>query len=54
VSSAILNLINLDLSDNFLSGSIPESFSELKSLRLLSLMYNDMSGTVPDGIAELR
>ncbi|KAF2317082.1 hypothetical protein GH714_011626 [Hevea brasiliensis] len=51
--SKIVPLSSLDLSDNQLSGPIPESFGELKNLRLLSLMYNEMNGTVPQGIAQL-
>lgn len=43
----------MDLSDNLISGSIPESFSELENLRLLSLMYNEMNGSVPEGISQL-
>ncbi|KAK8976957.1 hypothetical protein V6N11_019631 [Hibiscus sabdariffa] len=39
-----------DLSDNQLNGSIPESFSDLPSLQILSLQNNFLTGPVPTNL----
>ena len=43
----------LNLSDNGLSGSIPESIGNLSNLEFLALDKNDFSGTIPSGIGNL-
>jgi hypothetical protein len=42
-------IYRLSFSDNHFSGSIPESYSHLKNLQVLNLMYNNLSGLIPDG-----
>ncbi|XP_073014287.1 uncharacterized protein [Typha latifolia] len=47
----------MDLSRNHLSGPIPDSISNLKSLNLLDLSHNSLSGPIPNalrGITSLR
>ncbi|XP_030937531.1 probable LRR receptor-like serine/threonine-protein kinase At1g53430 isoform X2 [Quercus lobata] len=46
------NLQELDLSFNYISGSIPSSFSQLP-LVILSLSGNRLSGEIPKGIGEI-
>ncbi|XP_050256930.1 probable LRR receptor-like serine/threonine-protein kinase At1g53430 isoform X2 [Quercus robur] len=46
------NLQELDLSFNYISGSIPSSFSQLP-LVILSLSRNRLSGEIPKGIGEI-
>ncbi|KAI5074278.1 hypothetical protein GOP47_0010239 [Adiantum capillus-veneris] len=45
--SALANLKILDLSNNKLSGSIPNFLATLKNLKLLNLQNNDLSGEIP-------
>ena len=40
----------LDLSNNDISGTIPESIFEMRSLLKLNLENNRLSGNIPDGI----
>ena len=49
----LTDLKSLDLSNNQLSGSIPEQFSSLKNLSILSLMNNQLVGEIPQGIGDL-
>ncbi|KAK4564927.1 hypothetical protein RGQ29_006821 [Quercus rubra] len=46
------DLQELDLSFNYISGSIPSSFSQLP-LVILSLSGNRLSGEIPKGIGEI-
>ncbi|XP_061999732.1 LRR receptor-like serine/threonine-protein kinase ERECTA [Rosa rugosa] len=46
-------LETLDLSGNFFSGSLPESFSNLTRLRRLILSGNSFSGSIPASIGSL-
>ncbi|XP_050247713.1 probable LRR receptor-like serine/threonine-protein kinase At1g53430 isoform X2 [Quercus robur] len=48
----LINLQELDLSFNYISGSIPSSFSQLP-LVILSLSGNRLSGKIPNGIGEI-
>ncbi|KAK4781493.1 hypothetical protein SAY86_015595 [Trapa natans] len=41
------NLESLDLSVNQLSGSIPQSLSQLSFLSYLNLSFNHLSGRIP-------
>ncbi|PRP79017.1 putative leucine-rich repeat receptor-like protein kinase [Planoprotostelium fungivorum] len=45
--SNMINLEQLDLSGNSLSGVIPSDLTALKSLRVLNLNHNNISGTFP-------
>ena len=47
------SLLEVDLSDNQLSGSIPESFGSLLQLEFLSLRQNNLAGGIPPSIARL-
>ncbi|KAL6851763.1 hypothetical protein ACP4OV_020327 [Aristida adscensionis] len=46
-------LLEIDLSANQLSGTIPEGFGSLKNLRYLNLHQNSLSGEIPASIAKL-
>ena len=46
--------VMLDLSRNFLSGSIPFSLRDLMMLEFLNLSNNQLSGQVPDEIGDIR
>ncbi|KAK1307710.1 putative LRR receptor-like serine/threonine-protein kinase [Acorus calamus] len=41
-------LLELNLSHNELTGSIPASFKDLQSLSVIDLSYNDLEGPLPD------
>ncbi|KAK3422750.1 LOW QUALITY PROTEIN: hypothetical protein EUGRSUZ_G03160, partial [Eucalyptus grandis] len=47
-------VVNLDLSSNFLNGSIPEELSFLLGLHGLNLSHNHLSGDIPIGIGNMR
>ncbi|XP_010050423.2 receptor-like protein EIX1 [Eucalyptus grandis] len=46
-------VVNLDLSSNFLSGSIPEELSFLSGLHGLNLSHNHLYGNIPIGIGNM-
>ncbi|XP_056158946.1 receptor-like protein EIX2 [Syzygium oleosum] len=47
-------VVNLDLSSNHLTGSIPEEFAYLAGLHGLNLSHNLLSGDMPIGIGNMR
>ncbi|XP_008775355.2 receptor-like protein EIX2 [Phoenix dactylifera] len=47
-------LTSMDLSDNNLSGQIPEELMDLAGLRNLNLSGNSLAGEIPERIGELR
>ncbi|BAF07856.1 Os02g0156400 [Oryza sativa Japonica Group] len=48
------NLVTIDLGQNRLSGSIPNSIGQLKRLEKLHLAYNSMSGELPSTVGNCR
>ncbi|XP_016647539.1 PREDICTED: LRR receptor-like serine/threonine-protein kinase FLS2 isoform X2 [Prunus mume] len=53
--SSLLSLaIILDLSDNIISGEIPEELSSLICLQSVNLSYNLLSGRIPPKIGDMR
>ncbi|KAE8687625.1 amino acid permease 1-like [Hibiscus syriacus] len=48
-----LNLVEVDLSQNNLTGTIPEVFGKLQSLRFLNLFSNQLTGELPAAIGSL-
>jgi len=48
------NLQYLNLSDNPLSGTIPESLGSLNNLKLLGLVGNQLSGPIPESLGNLN
>ncbi|KAK1420603.1 hypothetical protein QVD17_22325 [Tagetes erecta] len=46
----LISLQILDLKNNSLEGSVPESFGGLKNLRLLDLENNQLQGTIPKAL----
>lgn len=51
--SKYVNLVSLDLGQNFLSGSIPLSIGKLQKLQTLSFGRNQLSGLIPESISNL-
>ncbi|KAL5799599.1 hypothetical protein ACOSQ4_032483 [Xanthoceras sorbifolium] len=51
--SNFVNLVDLGLEQNFLSGSIPFSIGKLQKLQELSLGRNRLSGSIPESISNL-
>ena len=50
----MIELSRLELQNNTLSGTIPESWGSFLRLRVLQLQENDITGTVPDAICDFR
>lgn len=48
------SLTTLDMSENQLTGSIPESISSCKHLQILTLTSNQLAGDIPANIGELK
>jgi len=46
-------LLSLNLSNNFLTGSIPNSFQNLKNIESLDLSHNKLSGRIPFEFVEM-
>ncbi|XP_071734182.1 uncharacterized protein [Rutidosis leptorrhynchoides] len=46
--ASLRHLEVLDMSDNYLGGSIPSSISALISLKVFSFAYNELNGSLPD------
>ncbi|GLT30950.1 hypothetical protein SLA2020_057230, partial [Shorea laevis] len=44
---ALLDLMLMDLSENYFNGSVPSSINKLENLRLLFLANNELSGKIP-------
>ncbi|XP_050119800.1 probable LRR receptor-like serine/threonine-protein kinase At4g29180 isoform X10 [Malus sylvestris] len=51
-SISLPRIISLDLSNNNLTGPVPQFLEELKSLTLLNLKGNQLSGSVPNALRE--
>lgn len=49
-----LDVWDLYLSDNFITGELSENKSALKNLRFLRLQNNDLTGALPQGLSNLR
>ncbi|KAG4907122.1 receptor-like protein EIX2 [Glycine soja] len=47
-------VVNMDLSNNHLSGSIPEGITLLSALQGLNLSYNHLSGHIPKRIGDMK
>ncbi|OMO88221.1 hypothetical protein COLO4_20365 [Corchorus olitorius] len=54
IGQGMLNVEALDLSRNFLNGSIPASINNMASLRFLDLSSNDLSGLIPNQLLGLQ
>ena len=52
--SRLENVVTIDLSDNSLSGNLPNSLKNCKSLEELLMAYNQFSGPIPNIVAELK
>ncbi|CAL9001180.1 unnamed protein product [Prunus brigantina] len=48
------SMIFLDLSHNFLSGSIPKEIGKMYYLYILNLGHNNISGSIPEELGKLR
>ncbi|PQQ10684.1 putative LRR receptor-like serine/threonine-protein kinase [Prunus yedoensis var. nudiflora] len=51
-SLSLPRITSLDLSNNNLTGPVPQFLEELKSLRILNLKGNQLSGSVPNALLE--
>ncbi|OMO88179.1 Leucine-rich repeat, typical subtype [Corchorus olitorius] len=54
IGKRMSKMVNLDLSRNFLNGSIPASINNMTSLRFLDLSSNDLSGLIPKQLQGLQ
>ncbi|XP_030444416.2 receptor-like protein kinase BRI1-like 3 [Syzygium oleosum] len=48
------SMIYLDLSYNFLSGTIPQNYGSMSYLQVLNLGHNNLTGTIPDSFGGLN
>jgi Leucine-rich repeat (LRR) protein len=53
-TSGVIYMVSLDLSDNVLSGEIPEELSALTGLVNLNLSRNHLNGTIPWNIGDIK
>ncbi|KAK3152722.1 hypothetical protein QOZ80_2BG0162700 [Eleusine coracana subsp. coracana] len=53
-TSGVIYMVSLDLSDNILSGEIPEEMSYQSGLVNLNLSRNQLTGTIPQNISDLQ
>ncbi|XP_074284260.1 receptor-like protein EIX2 [Silene latifolia] len=53
-TSNLKYLVDIDVSYNNLSGSIPDRMTKLSALISLNLSYNQLSGTIPENIGGLK
>jgi Leucine-rich repeat (LRR) protein len=51
--ATMVDVKDLDLSGNYLTGSLPLIFSELDDLEKLNLSGNRLSGSIPPQLSEL-
>jgi len=47
-------VVSVNLMNNNLRGSIPNSIGDLKNLKVLNLALNNLGGSIPESITELR
>ncbi|KAH7684272.1 Non-specific serine/threonine protein kinase protein [Dioscorea alata] len=48
------SMIYLDLSYNFLMGTIPDNFGTMKYLQVLNLGHNQLTGTIPESLGGMK
>ncbi|XP_024376899.1 protein STRUBBELIG-RECEPTOR FAMILY 8 isoform X1 [Physcomitrium patens] len=53
VFSKLTNLITLDISNNAITGPIPEGMGDMVSLRFLNMQNNKLTGPIPDTLANI-
>ncbi|GJN19554.1 hypothetical protein PR202_gb06842 [Eleusine coracana subsp. coracana] len=53
-TSGVIYMVSLDLSNNIISGEIPEEVSSLTGLVNLNLSWNQLTGTIPQDIGHIQ